>query len=141
MRQGHASARLRALAFDRRTFPEYYREFAIFWHTPGLRQRDIANLTGRMIRYRKIWAIVQAYTDAEVLELAAKNAESITLEDGRRMLVVVRKYVVRRGGIPFWSRLWLREQLHRGRTVEEVAREVRVDVGRVRNWLDSKDSL
>ncbi len=141
LKHGHASGRLRALATSRRTFPEYYREMAILWHTPGIRQRDFANLTGRMIRHRKVWWIVTNYTNPEVLRLAQQNAESITLEDGRRMLVVVRKYVVKRGGIPFWSRLWLRDQIHRGRTIEEVAREVRVDVGRLRAWLASKDSL
>jgi hypothetical protein len=109
LRHGHASGRLRALATSRRTFPEYYREMAVLYHTPGLRVRDFNNLTGRQIKYRKVWAIVAGYTDAEVLRLAQQNAESITLEDGRRMLVVVRKYVVKRGGIPFWSRLWLRD--------------------------------
>ena len=72
----------------------------------------------------------------EIIAAGIRNAQSVTLEDGRDMLMAL--LASNRGwqGMPTAATMWLRIRWHEdGLSVAEIARELGVRPQRVSRWL------
>ena len=122
--------------FDPQLLPAHYaREICILCATEGFTQDNICAM---MLWYPGFFAnhIKPLLSrDPIILADAHRNAGSITLEDGRDILMAFyRGRRVSRGEIPVWGTRWLHHQFHEGRKVQEIAQELGVSATTVSLW-------
>lgn len=125
--------------FDPRYLPgDYAREISIFHATKGF---SASNICAIMLWHPGFYAKCVApnvWLDEDIVAHADANAASITLQDGKDILIALmighRNHAAIRGEIPLWGTMWLQEQWRGGRKVRELADELGVAEDTVQGW-------
>ena len=119
-----------ARVFDIRSIPrDYAEEIAVLANTPGI---SLGHIAAWMCWYpgfvdKIIIPIVEAFPDAA--RLGEANAASITLEDGRDMLIagyIGHRQGFGKDGMPIYGTMWLQTRWRDGdgATLREIAAEL-----------------
>lgn len=129
--------RFLARGFDIRRLPqEYAWEIAVLLNTPGISVMHVCCWMGWGSRFWKRELHKLKVDDPEIIAAGVANADSITLEDGRDMLMALIVTRRRWHGMPVAATMWLRTRWHEdGLSVAEIARELGVTSRRVGLWL------
>ena len=133
--------RFLARGFEIRRLPqEYAWEIAVLLYTPGVLPGHVCCWMGwsRRFWYFHIRQLVTG--DPEIIAAGVANAASVTLEDGRDMLMALLASGRRWQGMPLGATMWLRTRWHEnGLSVAEIAQELGVKDTRVARWLHGND--
>lgn len=125
--------------FDPRYLPvDYAREISIFHATEGFSPENICAIMLWHPGFYETCVAPNIWLDDSIRLQADANAASITLQDGKDILVAMtighRNHAAIRGEIPLWGTMWLQEQWRGGRKVHEIADELGVAPNTVQVW-------